>query len=100
MRLPVNMTPAQYYDRLSALNQRIYEDHNARMGNWVAEHPRIPDRRKQVLLDVVRRQAREEEMQSAWFETVSRLAPDDYVPFAQTVLAETVPDFAGYDLAC
>jgi radical SAM superfamily enzyme YgiQ (UPF0313 family) len=100
MRLPVNMTPAQYYDRLSALNQRLYEDHNARMGNWVAEHPRIPDRRKQVLLDVVRRQAREEEMQSAWFETVSRLAPDDYVPFAQTVLAETVPDFAGYDLAC
>ena len=99
MRLPVNMTPAEYYDRLNGLNERLYEDHNARMGRWVAEHPRIPDRRKEVMLDVVRRQGREEETCTAWSETVSRLAPDDYVPFAQDVLAEAVPGFAGYDLA-
>jgi hypothetical protein len=100
MRLPVEMTPAQYYHKLDALNQRLYDGHNARMGHWVAGHPGIPDHRRQVMLDMVRRQAREEDMATTWSETISRLAPDEYAPFADKVLAEAVPDFASYDLAC
>ena len=99
MRLPVDMTPAEYYRRLDALNNRLYEGHNSRMGEWVMQHPGITDYRKAVMLDMVRRQGREEDMATAWSEAISRAAPDNYMPFARNVLAEAVPDFAAYDLA-
>jgi len=99
MRLPVQMTPAEYYHRLDALNERLYVDHNARMREWALAHPGIRPDRRDVLLDIVRRQGHEEDTASAWSAAISRAAPDDFRPFAQDVLGAAVPDFAGYDLA-
>jgi hypothetical protein len=93
------LSPAEYYGRLDALNDRIYDGHEERARQWITGRPGIPDARREVLLQMLRRQQVEAERFGRWSDILLRCAPDACRPFAERVLAEAVPDFGRYELA-
>jgi hypothetical protein len=99
MRVAGATSPRDYYRRLSALNETLYEGHADRMRSWISGNPRIGAQRKQVMLSLVERRERQDEILHQWEAILDQVAPDSYTTFAQEVLRRAVPGFERYELA-
>jgi len=99
VRAPGMESPRAYYERLSELNDRLYEGQIERIRGWITDHPRIESPRKDVLLAMLARHEREGDRFDAWVSLVARTAPERFEPFAADVLRAAVPGFERYGLA-
>jgi hypothetical protein len=98
MRLEGVGSPAEYYEKLDALNARLYDGHAERLRRWIVQHPRFDERRREMMLHLLERHEREADRATRWSELLSGCAPDTWRPFATDVMARAVPDFGRYDL--
>jgi radical SAM superfamily enzyme YgiQ (UPF0313 family) len=98
MRLEGVGSPAEYYTKLDALNERLYDGHAERLRNWVLQNPRLDEERRQMMLRLVDRHEREAERATGWSRLLAESAPDTYRSFAVDALARAVPNFERYEL--